>query len=90
MESQIPENYQDYGETIISNFDHEIDEEVAKSIKGQPLYAGYAGWDFHGQVWWDNNQWHCEVKVYCVIQEVISADTLPELMEAVSDEYGWG
>ncbi len=72
----------------MSNFDHEIRQDVAEAIKGKPLYADYAGWNFFGKVWWADDQWHCEVWQYRSPSGVISAKTLEELMSEVSNEYG--
>lgn len=46
-----PSDFEDSDETIMSNFDHIVDNEVAEKIKGQKLFAGYAAWDFFGYVW---------------------------------------
>jgi len=72
----------------MSNFDHEIDKGFEDAIKAESCFGRYAGWNFNGRVWWDDC-FHCEVWTYCIQRETIHADTLNELMEKVSDEYGW-
>jgi len=47
------------------------------------------GWDFHGQVWWRHGQFHCAVSRYKALRATLSADTLPELKQAVSEEFGF-
>ena len=73
---------------VMSNFDHEINKDIEVRLKNEKVYSGYPGWNFHGEVWYEQNQFHCEVWVYGSIKEVISEDTLEELMESVSDKYG--
>lgn len=86
-----PENFEAWPEGVMSNFDHEINESVATAIKGQPFFAQYAGWNFCGEVWWDAaaELWCCEVWQYHTHVATISADTLEEIMEEVSDRYGY-
>jgi hypothetical protein len=74
----------------ISNFDHSIDVGTAKALKDNPgkVYADYAGWNFHGRVYFHAKQFHCEVQVYGSVMQVISENTLPEIMDTVCEEYG--
>ncbi len=85
----IPEDYTEYPKEVMTNFDHTIDKKVAKLLKKEKLYAQYSGWDFHGNVWF-NNKWYCMIKCYCVHRETIEADTLEEIMTMVSKKYGEG
>ena len=87
---EMPNDFVEYdGDEIMSNFDMKINEETALAIKNKKLFSRYAGWNFNGKVFWLNNQWNCEVWVYGSPQQIISADTLKELMTDVSDEYGY-
>ena len=86
--SRIPESFTEFSESVMSNFDHAIDEKVAEAIKDKPLYAQYAGWNFCGYVWWQNGKWCCEVWTYGSWFETFVADTLSEIMSDVSSEYG--
>jgi hypothetical protein len=52
-------------------------------------FGKHAGWNFNGIVWFEDNLFHEEVCVYHEVQEVISSDTLKELMKVVNDKYGW-
>lgn len=74
---------------VMSNFDHEIDKKIENQLRQGNCYAGYPAWDFHGQVYWENDRFYCEVRRYGYLVDVISADTLEELMGNVSGEYGW-
>jgi hypothetical protein len=90
IEIRLPDNFTEFnGEGIMSNFDREIVHATADSIKEKPFYSGYAGWNFHGKVWWQDGQWHCEVWQYRSYVETFSAQTLEEIMTLVSDEYGY-
>ncbi len=77
--------------SVMSNFDHAIDEDVAQELQKTKAYAHYPGWDFSGQVWWDRKgkQWCCGVWVYKRHVETMYAVDLRELMTEVSDKYGW-
>lgn len=76
--------------TGMSNQYHEIDDGFEDALRSRPneVYGYYAGWDFNGRVWFDGEKFNCEVWHYREIQEVISALTLRDLMEAVSDKWG--
>ena len=87
--SRIPESFMEYDETIMSNCDHTIEKNVAEAIKGKEYHAQYAGWDFCGSVWWQNDKWCCEVWCYGSWRETFVCDTLEEIMEEVSSEYGY-
>ena len=86
---RLPANFtEDPSESVMSNFDHSIQEHVATAIKDQPLYSAYVGWNFCGKVWWQDDQWHCEIWTYGSYRQTISGDTLQEIMDEVSSEYG--
>ncbi len=73
----------------MSNCDHTIDDGCAEKLKSGKYCCGYAGWDFHGMVWWDGELFQCRVKRYRVHVATIGEPTLGELMESVSDEFGY-
>lgn len=85
---RIPEDFDDFGDAVMSNFDHEINNEIAEKIKGKKYFSQYAGWNFCGYCWWQAGKWHCEIHVYRCYQKTISATTLQEIMDEVCDEYG--
>lgn len=87
---KIPGNYKEYSEAVMSNFDHEINESIAKKLKKENIYSQYAGWNFCGYVWWNRKikKWCCEVWQYRSHVETITANTLNEIMEDVSNKYG--
>lgn len=85
-----PTDY-DYVGTVMTNFDHSIDEDLAKKLKRRKWYSQYAAWDFCGYVWWDRKtkDWNCEVWSYHVHRETVSANSLQEIMDKVSEDYGY-
>jgi len=89
MFTKLPEDFEYYdGEDIMSNFDNIIVEETAKAIKGKKLYSSYPGWNFCGDVWYQDNQWHCDVWCYGSCNDSVSADTLEELKEKICKRNG--
>ena len=84
----IPTDFTSTNDAVMTNFDHAIDEDVAKEIKGKPLYAQYAGWNFCGEVWWTGEKWACEIHQWRSHVDTVEANTLQEIMDEVSDRYG--
>ncbi len=76
----------------MSNCFHTIDEGLEDKLRENEgkLYAQYAGWDFWGGVWFEDDKFHCQVNVHHYPREEIEADSLKEIMEKVSDKYGYG
>lgn len=86
--SRVPEDFVDCGETVMTNFDGSIDEEVAANIKDKPYYADYTAWNFYGQVWYQDEKWCCAIMTYGSYQETLVADTLQEIMDSACEQYG--
>lgn len=89
-ETVFPEDWEDVGESLMSNFDREVDETVAAKLKEGPYVADYPGWDFHAVCWFKDGLYHARVKCYQVVRGFYSAATPAELMEVISEEYGYG
>lgn len=85
-----PKGYVLQSEGVMSNFDHAIDDDVAKGLKKDKLIAPYPGRNFFGMVWWDRKRrgWSCTVECYKQHMETIHAKTLQEIMDEVSGKYG--
>ena len=81
--------YEELPETVMSNCDHSIEHDVAEKLKTGKYYSQYAGWNFCGYVWWNENKWSCEVWTYHSHVDTIHGETLEEIMEKVSQEYGY-
>jgi hypothetical protein len=80
-----------YAETDLgmSNLDHTIDDGFEEHLRNEPAWGRHAAWNFNGRVWYENGQFHEQVWRYGQPVEHFSSSTLTELMEKVSDEYGW-
>lgn len=74
---------------VMSNFDGQINAEVAERLAGGGCWAGHSAWNFKGVVWFDGGRWHEQVSEYHAAVDSFSADTLADLMKLVNDEYGW-
>lgn len=83
----------------MSNEDHSIDPGLEEALRDKPskVLGTYIGWNFYGYVWHDadTNQFVCQVWTYNSTskfrpKEEVTADSLEEIMELVSEEYGYG
>lgn len=76
---------------VMSNFDHQIEENIAEKLKTTAAFARYPGWDFNGRVWWarDVGRWRCEVWCYCAPVAVVEASELSEIMAEVCERWGY-
>lgn len=79
----------EYIGTAISNFDHSIDKENETTLKDTLSYGDYPAWNFHGIVWFEENQFHCEIWRYRSHVETISAKSLEEIMKVACSAYGY-
>lgn len=75
-------------ETVMSNSDHTIENDVVEKLKTGKFYSQYAGWNFCGYVYWNKDKWSCEVWTYHSHVKTIHGNTLQEIMDEVSEEYG--
>jgi len=73
----------------ISNFDFSVDAGVEDALRSGKYHCHYAGWNFSGYVWFENDRFKCEVWTYNVPRQVIAAETLDGMMRAVSSQYGY-
>jgi len=75
----------------MTNFDGTIDEGFAEALQASPgkVKGRHAAWDFNGQVFFYNDQFHEEVWIYGSPILIVSADTLPELMREVCETCGY-
>jgi hypothetical protein len=78
--------------SVYSNFDHDLDTEVAEKLKEQAgeVYAQHAAWNFCGYIWFENETWHEEVWVHGSAVETRSEEKLEDLIDSVNQSYGHG
>jgi hypothetical protein len=85
----ITQTYQELSETVMTNSDHTIENEVAEKLKTGKYFSQYSGWNFCGYVWWNKDKWSCEVWTYHSLSEIVNGSTLEEIMDEVSTKYGY-
>ena len=84
----LPDHFEENDDLGMSNFDHEIDSGFEDAIKEESVWGTHSAWDFNGQVYYLNSQFHEDVYRYGCYQETVSADSLKELMKKVNARYG--
>jgi len=82
------EGYRHANEDICSNFDHEINQELAEKMKEEKIYADYPGWDFHANVWFMDGKYHCLVSQYHQVVDHITDESFEKIKETVCSKYG--
>jgi len=77
-------------DTLMSNFDHEVDESVAAQLKEVKAVAKYPGWEFSATCWWDGErgQYLAAVRRYCSLRATYAAATPQGLMRLICEDYG--
>ena len=75
---------------VYSNFDHELDCQVASALRRYPgkAFARHAGWNFNASVWHDGNVFVSEVWVYGSVDGYITGESIMQVCRDVCD--GWG
>ena len=75
----------------MTNFDHSIVDGVEDALRARAneVYARYAARNFCARVWFDNSDFVAEVWTYGSPRCLFRADSLKDLMETVSDEFGY-
>lgn len=84
----VPDTYYDIG-SIMSNYDHEIEDGAEERLKKEKVFGGYAGWNFWGEVWFEAGKFYCVVEVYKRQVATKTGNSLNEIMEKVGDEFGY-
>jgi len=74
----------------MSNFDNSIDKGFAEALRAEPgkVYGIHSAWGFNGSVWFGEEKFYEEVRVYGSVQAVMEASTLRKLMDKVNAIYG--
>jgi hypothetical protein len=77
-------------DVVMSNFDHVVEPWADERLRNEQVWGRHPGWNFNGLVWFDRKTglFIEAVYVYRSYRATLSAATLPELMELVSDEFG--
>ena len=89
MLEKYPEDYELVSDEIMSNFDHEINKDLAEKIKEENIVAEYPAWNFFGRVWYDKKDrtYKCQVMRYNSHVETVSG-SLEDIMTELDMTYG--
>lgn len=88
-EEKLPPADRPYeSDTLMSNFDHEVDSDVRTKVRDEGFMANYPAMAFHATVWFEEGQFYAHVMRFHVYQGTWVADTPEELMEELSALYG--
>lgn len=85
---RIPENFKEHPDVVMSNFDCEINQDVAKQLQEDSYFAQYSAWNFCGYVFYFDSKWYCEIWTNNFLSEVIEDDNLEGIMAQAQDKYG--
>lgn len=94
--SEQPETATDRMRELGSSFDisnanrPRIPAGLEEKLRAEPaqVFAYHGAWEFSGRVWFEDGQFHEEVRRYGTLRAVVSADTLEGLVEEVNDRFG--
>lgn len=86
-----PDDYSEWGWPAgISNCDFTVDDGCEDALRNERVFTRYAGWNFNGKVWLDaEGAFSCQVWCYRSPVATVRADSLHDLMHAVSAEWGY-
>ena len=76
-------------EDVISNFDHQIDYDVAEKLKTGKYVSGYPALGYHAKVIYCDGEYIARIKRYQSIQGYVKSKSINGLMELCCDEYGY-
>lgn len=84
-----PEDWEYIRSSLMSNSDHEVDAEIQGRMVNEKIIAPYPGWNFHAVCWFDGERFHAAISRYGNHVDTFSAEAPEQLMELVSETYGY-
>ncbi len=86
----LPKDLESLG-TIMSNIDHEIEDNAEEKLRTGKFWGEYTAWNFWAAIWFEEaiNKFKAMIKQYRVHVATITGDDLSEIMELASEEYGY-
>lgn len=84
----IIEIYERTRYSVYSDFDHQLDQEVAQQLKSGEVYAQHAGGSFCGYVYFKDGMWFEEIWQYNEHIETLSDKDLKTLICEAIDRFG--
>ncbi len=74
---------------VYSNFDHELDEEIAARLANEDgTAAEHSAWEFHGDIWREGERWFNLIMCHHCHVATIEADTLRDVIDQANAEFG--
>ena len=91
MQISITDTKYKFLDSGMTNFDYSIDKGLVEALQSKKCYAHYAGWNFCGYVYWNEEEkkYICEIWQYHEWTDTVKADGLEEIMEEISATYGY-
>jgi hypothetical protein len=85
-----PGDYYELEKEFCSNFDHEIDYDVADKLKTLPAFAVYPAYQWYGKVWFDkvHDIYCCRVTRHGTYVGTVYASTADDLKTKCCSIYG--
>jgi len=83
---KIPNSLESLG-VIMSNFDHEIKNDVEEKLKLGGVFGEYTAWNFWAGVWWDG-KFKAQIQQYESHVSTLENDSLQGIMDEACKYYG--
>ena len=75
--------------TVYSNFDHVLDEEIAKRLSEEPdTYGTHAAYNYCAYVWFDDGRWYECVWRYGAPIELLNAESIKDVIRETVETWG--
>jgi len=90
MSTTCPKNYLGTCNTIWSNVEGILDEEIVKRLVLGDCYAQHAAWDYCGYVWFDpdSETWYEDIWVHGNRVETLAGDSPTNVIAKALASYG--
>jgi len=73
---------------VMSNFDHVIEKDLETELKLGGNWGTYSAYNFHADICFEDNKFICEIWRYGGLIDIITEDTLEDIMDNASSSYG--
>lgn len=89
LEAMLARDYTCIDKYSMSNLGHRITPGTAAHLKSGKYVVEYIAWNFHAWVWWHETLFAALVYTHHVARRLIYAETLVQIMEEASSEFGY-
>ena len=83
------EVFEESERSVMTNFDHSIELDAEEYLRNNKVFCGYPGWNFHGDVWYEDDVFYCEIWQWGNHVNTLKAENLQEIMDLASEYYGY-